>query len=110
MKVEDNRLLLSLRLYDQSDTLLLEVVENHWIFGDSQPWDFVSKWRYLRLRQAERQVQIELDARHEPIRIKGQFWRNGHSYVVDNTKLLIDGNLRLTVDARHCAIAIMIPD
>jgi hypothetical protein len=110
MKVEDSRLLISLRLYDQSDKLLLEIVDNEWIFGDSRPWDFESKWNFLKLRQAERRVHLELDTRKEPVRIKGKFWKNGHSHVLGNKNILVDGKIRLIGDARHCNVAIMIQD
>jgi hypothetical protein len=83
-RLEADRLLLSFKLRDKNDALLLEVVDNVWVFGDGAPWDFKSKWRFLRLRAKSHDVRLELDARKDPIKVTGKFWKSGNHVRIDD--------------------------
>jgi hypothetical protein len=71
---------LTARLYDRDDNLLAIIERNEWISGDPLPWDIQSDYQYLRIRQRLREISLEVDARREPVRVRGRLWRDGHSF------------------------------
>lgn len=74
---EDNELLLSVRLFDRQDQLLAEIDDNEWITGDPLPWDLESDHQRLVIRSAPYGIALSIDAKQEPIRLRGELWRNG---------------------------------
>jgi hypothetical protein len=76
-RADDGRLLLSATLYDENDELIAEIVDNEWIAGNPQPWDIESTFRRLKLNLAPRAVALRVDARGEPITLRGSLWRHG---------------------------------
>jgi hypothetical protein len=90
---QDKQLLLSATVYGPDDGLLLRIDRNEWVTGDAAPWDIDYRFRYLALRRADRDISLEFDARHDPIRLRASLWRHGH-----NIKLWPGGPHGLTVD------------
>lgn len=75
---DDQNLLISLKLYDESDNLLAEIIDNEWISYTPLPWDIEYKYQKLHIRSAPRQIAVSIDCRSEPIKIRGKIWRNKH--------------------------------
>lgn len=73
----DGRLLISLRLYDETDRLIAEIAENEWVAGDAGTWDMQSDWRWLKLNLASHDIALRIDARREPVQLRGRLWRKG---------------------------------
>lgn len=90
---ESGRLLLSLRLRDEHDNLLIEISDNEWTFGDSSPWDIEAKWRYLKVRQKAGEILMTVDARSEPVCITGYFRKSGSHVVIGNDTIKVNDNL-----------------
>lgn len=73
----DNSLLLSVSLYDEDDELVARVAENEWETEDPLPWDLAFKYRHLTIRSAPRKITLAIDARQDPITLRGKLWRHG---------------------------------
>jgi hypothetical protein len=95
---EEAKLLLSVRLYDEHEQLLVSIDDNEWKFGEVAPWDMEARWRYLRLRQRAGRILLEVDARAEPILLKGVFAKFGRIITITDSELeVVDGNHRLMI-------------
>lgn len=70
-------LLLGVRLFDEGDNLLAEIVENEWISHDPLPWDITFDYQHLAVRNAPRKISLDVDCRVQPAVIRGNFWRKG---------------------------------
>lgn len=75
--IEDEKLLLSIKIYDKFENLLCNIEKNEWKSGVAENWDFQWKYNYLRLRSSKYKVNFELDLRHEIINCKGNLCFNG---------------------------------
>ena len=71
----DSNLLLSVRLFDSEDQLVAEVDANEWITGNPLPWDMESDYQVLRLRSAPYRISLDINAKGEPISLRGDLWR-----------------------------------
>ncbi|MDP2689540.1 MAG: SEC-C metal-binding domain-containing protein, partial [Deltaproteobacteria bacterium] len=87
----DGHLLLNLDVYDSSDQLLLTIRDNEWITGDPFPWDFEYSYNLLKLRRADRDISIVINARVTPLEIKGEFWRKGQHFSIHPDNLIFNG-------------------
>jgi hypothetical protein len=74
---EDGELSLALRLYDESGRLVAEIEGNEWITGDPLPWDMESDHQLLVIRSALYKVNLAMNAKREPISIRGKLWHAG---------------------------------
>jgi hypothetical protein len=77
LAVEDGRLKLSMTVYDATDTLLAEIVDNEWITGDPTIWDMEAKWQLLKLNVGPRKIALRIDARRQPLTLRAELWRHG---------------------------------
>jgi hypothetical protein len=73
----DGNLEVSLRLFSQTDELLVEIVRNEWVAGDPLPWDIEADWQTLTIRERARKISLSLNAKEVPLEIRAQFWRKG---------------------------------
>jgi len=89
--INNGRLELSLKLYDQNDNLVAEVERNEWISGDPLPWDLESKYQWIRLRKKLRDIDLEIDARKFPIRIRADMWKNGQNILLNPKGIYFNG-------------------
>lgn len=85
------RLLLSLSLFDRSDKLRLLVVDNEWLTGEPIPWDLEYGFNSLKLRNTSAGISLAVDARSSPIRVRGEFSKNGQRFQVTPTRLKFGG-------------------
>ena len=74
---EQNTLFLSVALYSQNDGLLASIEDNEWRTGDPLPWDLDFGFRRLSIRNAPREIALEIDARTDPVRVRAELWRSG---------------------------------
>lgn len=69
------------------DALL--IIDNEWITGSQLPWDFEFKSNSPKMRSANRVVELEIDARVEPIKFSGRLRLNGAEFRMTPTKLKV---------------------
>jgi len=81
--LDGNQLLISLKLYDEKDNLLVEICRNEWITGDPLPWDIEADWQRLMLRERARKISLNINAKRIPMEITGEFWLGGKKIVCD---------------------------
>jgi hypothetical protein len=91
MEIKDGRLELSMKLYDQNDDLVAEVKGNEWISGNPLPWDLESKFQWLRIRRKQRDIQLEIDARKDPLDINADIWRKHQRFHFSSDRILFNG-------------------
>jgi hypothetical protein len=94
LEIRDSRLELSMKLYDQNDTLVAEVKGNEWISGNPLPWDLESKFQWLRIRRKQRDIQLEIDARKDPLDLNADIWRQHQQFHLASDRLLFNGVVR----------------
>jgi hypothetical protein len=93
LDINKQELLLSLRLYDRKDKLVVEIRENEWIVGDPLPWDFVSGFQTLTIRRKLGDISLDIDARKVPIKLCADIWRTGQNYRVSPSEISINGDI-----------------
>lgn len=86
-RTNEDTLLISAKMYDNEDNLVLEILDNHWKSDIDFPWDVEAKYRHLKIRQAKHNIFLELSITREFIRVKGIFWRACQQVRVGNSKI-----------------------
>jgi len=92
MRISEGRLQLSMKLYDESDSLVAEVRDNEWISGDPLPWDLESMFQWLRIRRKLRDIRLEIDARKWPLDITADIWRKHDQFHLSSDGILYSRN------------------
>jgi hypothetical protein len=87
--VGDGNLEISLRLFSETDELLLEIDRNEWISGDPLPWDIEAGWQILTLRERARHISLSLNAKEVPLELRAELWRGGKRVGLDNNGISI---------------------
>jgi hypothetical protein len=87
--VSEKRLEISLKLYNENDDLLVEIGKNEWVSGDPLPWDIVSEYRRLTIRERAGQISLSLDVTTTPPELRAQFWRHGRRIACDPVQIRI---------------------
>jgi hypothetical protein len=103
---DDGRLLVSMRSYDDKNNLVFEIKDNVWTTGFELPWDLSPKHQNITLRHAPRNIGLEIDARNDPIKVRGSFWKDGRWF--EGTDALIrdqDGNQWKGVSVANARVA-----
>lgn len=90
-RLENGKLEFSLRLYGESDDLLLHINRNEWVSGDSLPWDIEADWQMLTLRERARQIAISINAKSVPLQVTGEFYRLGKRVVINRNGIQVGG-------------------
>ena len=103
----DGRLLVSITSYDENDELVFKIEDNEWITGSKLPWDLYAKWRHVTLRQKMRGIGLEVDAREEPVKVRGTFWKYGHWYKATESSFLDENRNIYVVSASYCHAGII---
>jgi hypothetical protein len=101
---QDGALTISVTLYNNFDELVAVVIDNEWITGDPLPWDMESDHQVLRLRSALYKIVLEIDARHEPTRLKGSLWKAGHNFQLKPSGLQVQGPVLNNVSLRNIGL------
>jgi len=84
-------LLLSVRLFDESDRLIAEIVENEWISHKPLPWDIEFAPQRLHVREASRKIALAVDCKADPVVIRGVLWRAGKVILASRKSLRMGG-------------------
>lgn len=87
----EGNLEISLRLYSESDELLLRIDRNEWVSGDSLPWDIEADWQTLTLRERARSITVSLNAKFKPLRVSGAFYRLGKRVTISDNGIQVGG-------------------
>jgi len=122
IEAPENRLELSVRLYDQKDNLVAEIENNEWISGEPLPWDLESRFQWLRIRRKLKDIALEIDATTHPLDLRADLWRKGQNFQLRPEQLTFNGvvkeagltnlclvALRLEADTSHQSFSI-VPD
>jgi hypothetical protein len=105
IEVNEGRIELSMRLYDQKDNLVAEVKRNEWISGDPFPWDLESKFQWLRIRRKLRDIALEIDVRKYPIDVRAEMWRHGQKFELNPDQILFNGVVTHVSLSNICFVA-----
>lgn len=70
LSIIDQRLAISVTLYDEEDRVLLLIDQNEWLTGDPAMWDIEAAHQKLVLRMKPRDVRLSIDASVEPMRLR----------------------------------------
>lgn len=89
--VKDGKLFLSMKCYDENDTLIAEIKDNEWISGNPLPWDLESRFQSLKIRRKLRDIQLEIDVKRFPMKIRADFWRKNQNISVNQNGIFING-------------------
>lgn len=87
----EGRLLLSITVYDEDDSLLLSIKDNEWVAGDPLPWDIEFDYNTLTLRRRHRDIALSIDAQRRPTDMRANLWRRGRNFNFRHDKLVVDG-------------------
>jgi hypothetical protein len=87
----EHRLLLSVDLYDPNDNLLIAIVDNEWMTGDPLPWDLQYGYNQLSLWRKSRDIGLSIDARQDPIKLRGNLWFRRQNYLITEQELQFNG-------------------
>jgi len=91
LRINEGKLELSLRLYDQNDVIVADIQNNEWISGNPLPWDIESSFQWLRIRRKLRDIEFMLDARVAPINLRADIWRKGQNFQLDSNEIRFNG-------------------
>jgi hypothetical protein len=87
----NGRMLLSLRLYDPKDNLLIFIDRNEWISGDPLPWDIKSSYQRLEIRRKNRDVALSVNLRSSPAHLVADLWKSGQHIEINEYEFLLHG-------------------
>jgi hypothetical protein len=85
---EEGAILLSLKLYDAKNNLLLKIEENEWVSGDYLPWDIDSSFQFLKIRQKKGKIILDIDVKGETILMTGNLFYNGLELQITKDRIL----------------------
>jgi len=77
LSVVDERLNISVTLYDEEDRILLLIHQNEWLTGDPAVWDIEAAHQKLVIRMKPRDVRLSIDASVEPMRVQASLRKAG---------------------------------
>lgn len=106
---ENGRLLISMRSYDQNENIVFDVRDNQWITGADLPWDLYAKWRHVKLRSEPRKIELEVDARQSPVKVRGTFWKKGDWFeATENIMQSAGMGIIGAISVSHCSVGFSI--
>ena len=80
LNLDGERLLLSVKLYNKKDELVLQIVNNEWIFGNSKIWDMTLKYNKLTVHNSSKDIAIIIDGSAEELTIRGSLYKNNSRF------------------------------
>jgi hypothetical protein len=122
LSVFDERLAISVTLYDENDRLLLLIDKNEWLTGDPAVWDVEAAHQRLTIRMKPRDIRLSVDASVEPMRLRASLRKAGQQIDFKPRGIEINGvvedagvrylglvGLRIVIDTAS-ATALLDPD
>ncbi len=95
---------LSATLYDDCDRLLAEIVDNEWVASDSLIWDLESRFKRIKIRQGDRRIALDVDARDYPVRVKADLWRYGYHINLNQLGIKLRGPITKNVTLKNLCL------
>ncbi|MFO1535590.1 MAG: HNH endonuclease signature motif containing protein [Thermoplasmatota archaeon] len=86
-------LLLDLDLYGKDGNLVARVSKNEWEARADSTWDIEFRYRWLRLREAQRKISLEIDATKSTVEIRAYLWFKGQPIRLGPKKTVLGGNI-----------------
>jgi hypothetical protein len=71
------RLLISMVVKNEADDVLAIIQDNVWISGSPELFDLQADYQKLKINYRFRGIALEIDARGEPLQLRGRLWHNG---------------------------------
>lgn len=106
LSITEQKLDLSMKLFDRDDQLVVEIEKNEWISGDVLPWDLECQYQHLQIRRKLRDIQLEIDARDMPIDIRADMWRKGQNFQLRPEALMFNGVVTDSGVKNLCLVAL----
>lgn len=91
LRINEGKLELSVKLYDQKDRLVAEIKNNEWISGNPLPWDIEASFQWLTIRRKLRDIELTIDARVYPIDLRADIWRKEQNFQLDPNEIRFNG-------------------
>lgn len=85
---DEGAVLLSLKLYDDKNNLLIQIEENEWVSGDYLPWDIESSFQLIKIRQKKGRIILDLDTKGDTISLTGTIFYNGLELKITKDRIL----------------------
>lgn len=89
----DGYMEISANLYDEQGNTLAVIDRNEWISGDPAIWDMESDHQRLTIRAKKYKVSLMIDAKGEPVRLHGRFFRHGQTIRLNSSGFSVDGGI-----------------
>jgi hypothetical protein len=83
---------LTLKVYDQQNSLILLINKNEWVSGDPIPWDIEASYQHLKIRKKKGLIALDLNLQQTPVYIKANLWWKGHLILISPSILRMDRN------------------
>jgi len=91
LRINEGRLELSVKLYDQNDVLVADIKNNEWVSGNPLPWDIEASFQVLKIRRKLRDIELMLDARVNPIDLRADIWRKKQNFQLTPNAIFFNG-------------------
>lgn len=94
---EDGYLQISVKIFDDQNNKLIEIVDNEWLSGDPFTWDIEAYHQKIIIRKKLRKILLDINAKKYPIKIKAELWYKKVHFKLDNNAIAIDGIISRTI-------------
>lgn len=69
---------LSLKLYDENDDLVMEIINNEWVSGDYFAWDIEVSYEWIKIQRENRDIILGIKT-HGIIELRADLWWRGYN-------------------------------
>lgn len=105
LRTKDGRLLISVVLKDESNTVLAVIDDNYWVSGDPSVFDLQCDYHKLQINYRERGVALNLDMRGEPLQMRARLWHNGVLFDLRPSQVATTGGVSMkNFGLANCAL------
>jgi hypothetical protein len=106
LQINEGKLEVSIKLYDQNDVLVADIQNNEWISGNPLPWDIEASFQLLKIRRKHRDFEFFLDARAEPIDIRADMYRKKQNFQLRSNEIFFNGVKTHITLSNFCYVAL----
>ena len=106
LRINEGKLEVSIKLYDQNDILVADIRNNEWISGNPLPWDMEASFQLLKIRRKLRDIEFSLDARTEPIDLRADMWRKKQNFQLRSNEIFFNGVKTNITLSNMCYVAL----
>ena len=69
---------LSLKLYDENNDIIMEIINNEWISGDYFAWDIEVSYEWMIIRRKKQDIILDIKT-HGVIELRADLWWRGYN-------------------------------